>query len=176
MRAASAAPPALCPCPSAYSLKVLRNGWCLRIGSLRLSAHSSCFWLHRNWPRRFCPCLAPYNCGDGSNMVRCSAHHAACGAALSAFRLLMRTAMGGGGYRRLEWKCDLLNSPSARAALRWLQCCSAHHAHNVIFPVVIQVRFLVRRHILREPRRARPQPRHRCCRPPAVSRRGVILF
>ena len=31
---------------------------------------------------------------------------------------LMCTAMADGGYRRVEWKCDLLNAPSARAALR----------------------------------------------------------
>jgi hypothetical protein len=37
-------------------------------------------------------------------------------------RLLIKMAMDDGGYRRVEWKCDLLNSPSARAALR----CSCH--------------------------------------------------
>lgn len=39
-------------------------------------------------------------------------------AATEALFLLMRHAMDDLGYRRLEWKCDALNAPSRRAALR----------------------------------------------------------
>ncbi len=39
-------------------------------------------------------------------------------AATEALFLLMRRALDELGYRRLEWKCDSLNSPSRRAALR----------------------------------------------------------
>jgi RimJ/RimL family protein N-acetyltransferase len=39
-------------------------------------------------------------------------------AATEALFLLMREAMDGLRYRRLEWKCNALNTPSRRAALR----------------------------------------------------------
>lgn len=39
-------------------------------------------------------------------------------AATEAIALLMRRAFDDLGYRRLEWKCDSLNAPSRRAALR----------------------------------------------------------
>jgi len=39
-------------------------------------------------------------------------------AATEAMHLLMRHAFEGLGYRRFEWKCDSLNEPSRRAALR----------------------------------------------------------
>ncbi|MEX0426538.1 GNAT family N-acetyltransferase [Nocardioides sp. DS6] len=39
-------------------------------------------------------------------------------AATEAIHLLMRHAFDDLGYRRLEWKCDRLNEPSRRAALR----------------------------------------------------------
>ncbi len=39
-------------------------------------------------------------------------------AATEAIHLLMRHAFDGLGYRRFEWKCDSLNEPSRRAALR----------------------------------------------------------
>lgn len=38
--------------------------------------------------------------------------------ATEALFLLMRHAMDDLGYRRLEWKCDALNAPSRRAAIR----------------------------------------------------------
>jgi RimJ/RimL family protein N-acetyltransferase len=38
--------------------------------------------------------------------------------ATEALFLLMRQAMDALGYRRLEWKCDALNEPSRRAAVR----------------------------------------------------------
>ena len=40
-------------------------------------------------------------------------------AATEAIYLLARHALGELGYRRLEWKCDALNAPSRRAALRF---------------------------------------------------------
>jgi hypothetical protein len=39
-------------------------------------------------------------------------------AATEAMYLLMRRAFDELGYRRYEWKCDALNAPSRRAALR----------------------------------------------------------
>jgi RimJ/RimL family protein N-acetyltransferase len=39
-------------------------------------------------------------------------------AATEAIHLAMRYAFDGLGYRRFEWKCDSLNEPSGRAALR----------------------------------------------------------
>ncbi|KAI0470667.1 acetyltransferase [Xylariaceae sp. FL0804] len=39
-------------------------------------------------------------------------------AATEALYLLLRHAFDGLGYRRCEWKCDALNAPSRRAALR----------------------------------------------------------
>jgi RimJ/RimL family protein N-acetyltransferase len=39
-------------------------------------------------------------------------------AATEAMYLMMRHALGELGYRRYEWKCDALNAPSRRAALR----------------------------------------------------------
>lgn len=39
--------------------------------------------------------------------------------ATEAFYLFARTAFDTLGYRRLEWKCDALNAPSRRAALRF---------------------------------------------------------
>lgn len=39
--------------------------------------------------------------------------------ATEAIYLLAEEALGGLGYRRLEWKCNALNAPSRRAALRY---------------------------------------------------------
>jgi RimJ/RimL family protein N-acetyltransferase len=39
-------------------------------------------------------------------------------AATEAMYLMMRRAFDELGYRRYEWKCDALNAPSRRAALR----------------------------------------------------------
>lgn len=38
--------------------------------------------------------------------------------ATEAMYLMMKRAMGDLGYRRFEWKCDALNAPSRRAAVR----------------------------------------------------------
>jgi RimJ/RimL family protein N-acetyltransferase len=40
-------------------------------------------------------------------------------AGTEAVALMMAAAFDDGGYRRLEWKCDSLNAPSRRAALRY---------------------------------------------------------
>lgn len=40
-------------------------------------------------------------------------------AATEAMYLMMKQAFDGLGYRRYEWKCDSLNAPSRRAALRY---------------------------------------------------------
>ena len=40
-------------------------------------------------------------------------------AGTEAIFLMMRYVFDGLGYRRLEWKCDSLNAPSRRAALRY---------------------------------------------------------
>ena len=102
-------------------------------GRVRLPACCPLFRLHRDRPRRFRANFAPHDCSNRSNMVPCPPPFATTATCPCLTypppppppppRLLIKTAMGAGGegvggYRRVEWKCDLLNSPSARAALR----------------------------------------------------------